>query len=67
MQLTLSLLRSNISDPGPIINSKVGDKDGGEVVVAAETGKNNLFSKFLYSEKVRKFCKIFTFLLTGTT
>ena len=44
MQLTLSLLRSKISgDPGPIINSKVGDKDGGEVVVAAETGKIDMF------------------------
>ena len=39
-QLTLSLLRSKISDSSPpVINSKVGDKDGGEVVVAIETKK----------------------------
>ena len=46
MQLTLPLLRFKTSDQlgtSAIINSKVGDKDGGEVVVAAETGKKNLF------------------------
>ena len=53
MQLTLPLLRFKTSDQlgtSAIINSKVGDKDGGEVVVAAETGKKNLFlPTYLYS------------------
>ena len=46
MQLTLPLLRFKTSDQlgtSAIINSKVGDKDGGEVVVAAETGKKICF------------------------
>ena len=42
-QLTLSFERSKISDnPFPVINSKDGDGDGGEVVVAIETEIKNL-------------------------
>ena len=47
-QLTLSLLRSKISDSSPpVINSKVGDKDGGEVVVAIETKKGG--KKYIFT------------------
>ena len=45
----------------------------GDLIINANTSNymyivaDSLLLKFIYSEKVTKFCEIFTILLTGTT
>ena len=51
-QLTLSFERSKISDnPFPVINSKDGDGDGGEVVVTIETKNQIWYFVLTFCEK----------------